>query len=854
MKKIFFLVIAVLFSFQISIAQYHNAKNLPLLIQDNLGGNGWSPDGKFFVTYIETENKTKLWNLSMDIVLWEVSLNAEQRKKDSLNSQTFTWSDSQKFLIVKDERGKIYLLDSANGSILWKNDVQEQNLEIISFSPDEKRIVLVFSKENEKTNIEFWSVETGELETAFSSDVKIFDSFSFSRNGKLLLFGNFEGKATFINSSNGKIIKNIALKPCGSLQDTFSNKTEFSPNLNYLVARCRNKTVITNTATGRVLRILKMKTDFEKTIGFSGDEKTLILQDLGYKIFKFSNGSVTNVNNFDLWFSVELNYDGSLLMNNTDYKKRGLEIAELSSGKVIKNFESHPGAIKNLVFNADGSRFASASSDGIVRVWETTSHNLIWAKFANDEGTNAVAFSPDGKILLSAGDNESDADPIKVWDAETGNLLREVPSEKDGSDGIETMSFNSDGKLLLTTGSSVAFKLWDTENWKLLRTFQTNEEHRSGNMGWCCGSAALTVVFDKSGKRILSAHEDGTIKFWNLDKTEPTKIFQVSDSSIRAYFSPEEKQILAVSANTATTKLIDAESGNVIQEFKTGNPNEELDYVTDAAFRSEGKSFITTSWFDDVMIWDGFSGKLLKRIDVGWSTEDEIEISPDGKYFLAGGENQNIMLFDASNGELLWSLFPINKELRHIKQAEEDKRIASVKKGEEYAARADIDNQERAKRITTKFSHYGDAESFWDQKIAESGAANKSKLKLPKDKATVAWFTLTNDSDLPVSIDTNSMIFNPKCKGLCDGAEISSRYVVELKTGETNANGFDMYSKTILPPKTTVYFSVALEHFSASKAIYLGFTFQKDNADDKDSDDYGAEQKLYVRESDLPKL
>lgn len=97
-------------------------------------------------------------------------------------------------------------------------------------------------------------------------------------------------------------------------------------------------------------------------------------------------------------------------------------------------------------------------------------------------------------------------------------------------------------------------------------------------------------------------------------------------------------------------------------------------------------------------------------------------------------------------------------------------------------------------------------------------------------------FALTNDADLPVSIDTNSMIFNPKCKGLCDGAEISSRYVLELK-GEIRVNGFDMFSKTILPPKTTVYFNVALEHFAVSKQIYLGFTFQKDNPEDERSKD-----------------
>lgn len=180
--------------------------------------------------------------------------------------------------------------------------------------------------------------------------------------------------------------------------------------------------------------------------------------------------------------------------------------------------------------------------------------------------------------------------------------------------------------------------------------------------------------------------------------------------------------------------------------------------------------------------------------------------------------------------------------------------MTEIKRREQFAARADTENQERIKKITAKFSHYGDAESFWDQKIAESGKPNKSKIRLPKAKATVAWFTLRNDSDLPISIDTNSMMLSdPKCKGLCNGAEISSRYVVELKNGGTAVNGIDMYSSTVLPPKTTVYFSVLLEHFSDSKAIYLGFTFQKDNPEDERSNDYGTEQKFYLRESLFPK-
>ena len=263
--------------------------------------------------------------------------------------------------------------------------------------------------------------------------------------------------------------------------------------------------------------------------------------------------------------------------------------------------------------------------------------------------------------------------------------------------------------------------------------------------------------------------------------------------------------------------------------------------------------FLSAAYFQPLQLWDIESGRKLRDFDIGYSHSNIVAFSPDGKSFITGGWNQNILMYELETGRLLWSLFPIDQLDMQAHRGHEAQRIKYLQDKADYEKRADADNQERSKKIIAKFSHYGDAESFWDQKIAESGVPNKSKLKLSKEKALVAWFALSNEADLPVSIDTNSMIFDPKCKGMCNGAEISSRYVMELKSGETRVNGFDMYSKTFLPPKTTVYFSVALENFAASKAVYLGFTFQKDNPDDEHSDAYGTEQKLYLRESDLPK-
>jgi WD40 repeat protein len=294
-------------------------------------------------------------------------------------------------------------------------------------------------------------------------------------------------------------------------------------------------------------------------------------------------------------------------------------------------------------------------------------------------------------------------------------------------------------------------------------------------------------------------------------------------------------------------RLIDAKTNETLKEFPY------IDQLDNLVFTSDERYFLAKPWWSGWQLWNVEEGRPIREFDVGYSYYNHVAFQPGGSLFVTGGASQNILMFDLKTGQKVWSLFPIDNEEFKQEKIAEAKRVAFLKWQKEYAEGADIDNKGRVKQIVATFSHYGDAESFWDQRIAETGDRRKSELELPKAKANVAWFTLTNNSDMPISIDTNSMMFNPKCKGLCDGSEVSSRYVMELKSGETRVNGYDMFAKTIVPPKTSIYFSISLQHFAESAAIYLGFTFTKPNPDDHDSEAYGTEQKLYLRESDLPR-
>jgi hypothetical protein len=90
-----------------------------------------------------------------------------------------------------------------------------------------------------------------------------------------------------------------------------------------------------------------------------------------------------------------------------------------------------------------------------------------------------------------------------------------------------------------------------------------------------------------------------------------------------------------------------------------------------------------------------------------------------------------------------------------------------------------------------------------------------------------------------------------KVFGLCDNREISVWLGLEDKDGKPLPFGFDFGSSVILLPGKSVLFVVPADILENGRAIRFAVTFQKP-IDSKNVGDYGNEQLLRFRESDLP--
>jgi WD40 repeat protein len=107
-------------------------------------------------------------------------------------------------------------------------------------------------------------------------------------------------------------------------------------------------------------------------------------------------------------------------------------------------------------FSMDGTRFATACSDGTIRMWDPADPTPRVMYASGIEQCRALAFSPDARTLAG----EGPGDTVVLWNVASGAELLKLDSHVSG---ISALEYSPDGRLLIVRGSSGAATIWRTE-------------------------------------------------------------------------------------------------------------------------------------------------------------------------------------------------------------------------------------------------------------------------------------------------------------------------------------------------------------------------------------------------------
>jgi WD40 repeat protein len=132
-----------------------------------------------------------------------------------------------------------------------------------------------------------------------------------------------------------------------------------------------------------------------------------------------------------------------------------------------KTLIGHSMNVQGLVFNHDGSILASASEDRTVKLWNTTTFELIETLTGHSSWVYDVSFNQDGRILASASEDRT----VKLWNTTTFELINTYTGH---TERVLRVMFNRDG-LLASASNDRKVKLWDNIEGEMNNVDLTNK-------------------------------------------------------------------------------------------------------------------------------------------------------------------------------------------------------------------------------------------------------------------------------------------------------------------------------------------------------------------------------------------
>ena len=110
---------------------------------------------------------------------------------------------------------------------------------------------------------------------------------------------------------------------------------------------------------------------------------------------------------------------------------------------------------------------------------------------------NSIAFSPDGRFLVSASDDGS----VRIWNIRDGSS-NELPATDDHH-WFFSVVFSPDGRYIAAGEAEYSLWIWDSRTHKLVAN-------------WIGGHWVRCVKFTPDGKGLMSGSRDMTVKYWDV--------------------------------------------------------------------------------------------------------------------------------------------------------------------------------------------------------------------------------------------------------------------------------------------------------------------------------------------------
>ena len=338
--------------------------------------------------------------------------------------------------------------------------------------------------------------------------------------GRHVLVGLLLAVAPFVHGrSFGQLVRSWPASTTSG-QTRWVHSVAFSPDSNIVASGAYDGSVrLWDVATGANTARLWGRTHAGHSVGlsvaFSPDGNMLASGDFDktVRLWDVATGANTaTLKHYTPVNSVAFSADGNMLASGTSGNSvelwdvaTGANTATLRHNKNIHPRFDHHYWVYSVAFSPDGNMLASGGDNGIFKLWDVATGASTATLSGHTGHVRSVAFSPDGGIVASVSRDQT----VRLWDVATGSNTRTLWGH---TGNVNTVAFSPDGNMLASGASDHTIRLWDVATGATITTLSRHTDH------------VHSVAFSPDGNMLASGAKDGYINLWDVSDITPGEI------------------------------------------------------------------------------------------------------------------------------------------------------------------------------------------------------------------------------------------------------------------------------------------------------------------------------------------